>query len=106
MIKEDNETLKYFKKVYELMQDEKYQRYFSILKYYHERIIDLNNQLKEKEIVEYRADIVDIKSKVKNKELKFYLHNGNIYCESIKTGESVIVGSYKVKYNEELAGDE
>ena len=40
-------------------------------------------------------DIVDIKSKVKNKELKFYLLDGNIYCKNIKTGESVIVGSYK-----------
>ena len=50
MNKEDNETLKYFKKVYdELMQDEKYQKYSSVLKYYHERIIDLKNQLKEKD---------------------------------------------------------
>ena len=40
-------------------------------------------------------DIVDIKSKVKNKELKFYLLDGNIYCKNTKTGESVIVGSYK-----------
>ncbi len=52
MNEEDNETLKYFKKVYdELMQDEKYQKYASLMDFYHKKVEDLQYQLEEKDKV-------------------------------------------------------
>ena len=50
MNKEDNETLKYFKKVYdELIEDEKYQKYSSLMNFYHKKIESLQHQLEEKD---------------------------------------------------------
>ncbi len=73
MNKEDNEALKYFKKIYvELMQDEKYQKYSSVLKYYHERIIDLKHQLEEKDkIIDEAIEILEEYKKICESKLNF-----------------------------------
>ena len=50
MNEEDNKTLEYFKKVYdELIQDEKYQKYASLMDFYHKKIEDLQHQIEEKD---------------------------------------------------------
>lgn len=39
-------------------------------------------------------DIVDLKNNVTKENIKFYLREGFIYCENLKTSETVIVGDY------------
>ena len=58
MNKEDNETLKQFQKNYdELMQDEKYQKYASLMEFYHKKIKNLQYQLRKKNKI--IADAID-----------------------------------------------
>ena len=61
MNKEDNETLKQFKKNYdELMQDEKYQKYTSLMEFYHKKIKNLQHELEEKEnIIDETIDYIN-----------------------------------------------
>lgn len=37
-------------------------------------------------------DIVLLKELIKSGKIKFYVKDNYIYCENIKTGESIIVG--------------
>ena len=74
MNKEDNETLKQFLKNYDkLMQDEKYQKYTSIMQFYHIRIKDLKHCLEEKQkIIDDAINLV--KHMIKELDKRDMLH--------------------------------